>query len=78
MAGRSGNGESTIYKGADGRWHGYVSVGFTATGKPDRRHVTGKTRAVVVQKVRDLEQNATPAPSPPSPPRPSPTGSNTG
>ena len=54
MAGRASNGESTIYKGADGRWHGYFSVGFTLTGKPDRRHVTGKTRAVVVAKVRDL------------------------
>jgi integrase len=56
MAGRSANGESTIYKGADGRWHGYVSVGFTIGGKADRRHVTSKTRAVVVQKVRDLER----------------------
>ncbi|CCG02024.1 Integrase [Blastococcus saxobsidens DD2] len=56
MAGRASNGESTIYQDADGRWHGYVSVGFTLTGKPDRRHVTGKTRAVVVAKVRDLER----------------------
>ena len=29
MAGRASNGESTIYKGADGRWHGYVTVGRT-------------------------------------------------
>ena len=56
MAGRASNGESTIYKGADGRWHGYVSVGFTLDGKLDRRHVTGKTRAVVVAKVRELER----------------------
>ena len=56
MAGRASNGESTIYQDADGRWHGYVSVGFTLMGKPDRRHVTGKTRAVVVAKVRDLER----------------------
>jgi integrase len=55
MTGRSANGESTISKGADGRWHGYVSVGFTIEGKPDRRHVTSKTRAAVVQKVRELE-----------------------
>ena len=33
MAGRASNGESTIYKGADGRWHGCVSVGFTLDGK---------------------------------------------
>src|SRR3954463_15459389 len=56
MAGRASNGESTIYKGADGRWHGYVSVGFKANGRLDRRHVTGKTRAVVAEKVRELER----------------------
>src|ERR671927_81504 len=56
MAGRASNGESTIYKGADGRWHGYVSVGFKLDGKPDRRHVSSKSRGVVVAKVRDLER----------------------
>ena len=56
MAGRASNGESTIYKGADGRWHGYVSVGFTLDGKLDRRHVSSKNRGVVVAKVRDLER----------------------
>ena len=48
MAGRASNGESTIYKGADGRWHGYVSVGFKLNGTPDRRHVSSKSRGVVV------------------------------
>src|SRR5690349_19572698 len=56
MAGRASNGESSIYKGADGRWHGYVSVGYKLNGKIDRRHVTGKTRRVVVDKVRELER----------------------
>src|SRR4051794_41944150 len=56
MAGRASNGESTIYKGADGRWHGYVTVGFKLDGALDRRHVTGKSRAVVVEKVRELER----------------------
>src|SRR3954451_7923925 len=56
MAGRASNGESTIYKGADGRWHGYVSVGYKLNGKLDRRHVTGRTRGVVVEKVRELER----------------------
>src|SRR4051795_4174189 len=54
--GRASNGESTIYKGADGRWHGYVSVGFTLDGKLDRRHVSSKSRGVVVAKVRELER----------------------
>jgi integrase len=52
---RASNGESSIYEGRDGRWHGYVSMGTKDGGRPDRRHVTGKTRAVVVKKVRDLE-----------------------
>ncbi len=56
MAGRASNGESTIYKGADGRWHGYVSVGFTLDGKLDRRHVSSTSRGVVVTKVRELER----------------------
>ncbi|SNS32575.1 Site-specific recombinase XerD [Geodermatophilus pulveris] len=56
MATRASNGESTIYKGADGRWHGYVSVGFTLAGKLDRRHVSSKSRGVVVTKVRELER----------------------
>src|SRR5688572_21043133 len=56
MAGRASNGESTIYKGADGRWHGYVSVGFTLDGELDRRHVSSKSRGVVVAKVRELER----------------------
>lgn len=52
---RASNGESSIYEGSDGRWHGYVSMGTKEGGRPDRRHVTGQTRAVVVKKVRDLE-----------------------
>src|SRR5919199_3030775 len=56
MRGRASNGESTIYKGADGRWHGYVSVGYKLNGKLDRRHVTGQNRGIVVDKVRELER----------------------
>ena len=43
--GRSANGRSSIQKGRDGRWHGYVSMGSTDAGKPVRRHVRGSTRA---------------------------------
>src|SRR3954452_17880721 len=56
MAGRASNGESTIYKGADGRWHGYLSVGLKLDGKLDRRHVSSKSRGVVVTRVRELER----------------------
>jgi hypothetical protein len=53
---RASNGESSIYQGSDGRWHGWVSMGTKEGGVPDRRHVTGKTRAVVARKVRELEK----------------------
>jgi integrase len=54
--GRNSNGESSIYKGADGFWHGRVTVGVKDNGKPDRRHRSGKTRTEVVAKVRKLEK----------------------
>ena len=55
--GRAGNGESSIYKGADGYWHGRVTVGVRDDGKPDRRHVQRKDRAKVVEEVRKLEKD---------------------
>jgi integrase len=53
---RNPNRASSVYKGKDGYWHGRVSVGFRDDGSPDRRHVMGKSKAVVVRKVRDLEK----------------------
>jgi integrase len=53
---RAASGESSIHKGVDGRWHGYVSMGLKRDGLRDRRHVSGSSRAVVVAKVRDLER----------------------
>jgi integrase len=55
--GRKPNGASSIYKGADGAWHGRVTVGAKPDGKPDRRHVSGKTEAIVTRKVRELERS---------------------
>jgi integrase len=52
---RGAQGRSTIIKRPDGRWHGYVSMGTKGDGKRDRRHVSARTRAEVVIKVRDLE-----------------------
>ncbi len=52
---RTSNGESSIYQAADGRWHGYVSMGAKRNGQRDRRHVTGRRRSDVVRKVRALE-----------------------
>lgn len=56
MSGRSANGRSSIYSGADGRWHGRVTMGVRQDGRTDRRHVTGATEKIVTAKVRDLER----------------------
>jgi len=56
MARRAANGESSIHQGADGRWHGYVTVGLRPGARADRRHVSAATRAGTVSKVRDLER----------------------
>jgi integrase len=54
--GRRSNGESSIYEGKDGYWHGRVTVGTKDDGSPDRRHVQAKTRPEVARKVAKLEQ----------------------
>jgi integrase len=55
---RAPNGAATIYYSeADSRWHGRVSMGTLDNGKPDRRHVSAKTEAEVIQKVRALEKD---------------------
>ena len=54
--GRQTNGRSSIYQGADGYWHGRVTVGSKVDGRPDRRHVMAKSRAEATRKVRDLEE----------------------
>lgn len=53
---RQPNGASSIYLGKDGKWHGRVTVGVRADGKPDRRHVERKTKTEVTKAVRDLEK----------------------
>ncbi|MBS2534157.1 tyrosine-type recombinase/integrase family protein [Catenulispora sp. NF23] len=63
---RSANGESSIYYGADGYWHGRVTMGIRDDGKPDRRHIMRKagpdgeedlkTRDKVAKLVRELEK----------------------
>jgi integrase len=55
--GRKPNGASSIYQGSDGSWHGRVTVGLKDDGTPDRRHVRGKTEAIVIRKVRELERD---------------------
>ncbi len=54
---RNPNMRSSIYLGTDGYWHGRVTVGIRDDGKPDRRHVMGKTRSEIAEKVRALERD---------------------
>ena len=51
---RNPNLRSTIYQHNDGRWHGRVTVGVRDDGRPDRRHVRGKTRGEVADEVGEL------------------------
>jgi len=51
---RNANGDSSIYQDKDGNWHGRVSMGTKVDGSPDRRHVRGKNKTAVSQKVREL------------------------
>ncbi|MGL5827846.1 MAG: tyrosine-type recombinase/integrase [Nocardioides sp.] len=52
---RAANGRSSIVPGKDGRWHGYVSLGTGPNGKPVRKHVAGRTKSAVTEKVTELE-----------------------
>ncbi|WP_327744100.1 site-specific integrase [Streptomyces europaeiscabiei] len=53
---RQPNGASSIFLGKDGRWHGYVTVGVKDDGRPDRRHISRKTRPELTKAVRELEK----------------------
>lgn len=53
---RRANGESAIYLGADGRWHARVPMGYKDNGEPYRRHITRKTRQLLVDEVQRLEK----------------------
>ncbi|TDO35875.1 site-specific recombinase XerD [Kribbella sp. VKM Ac-2527] len=50
------DGRSTIYLGADGKWHGRVTMGVKDDGTPDRRHVKRKSKSDVVDRVKELEK----------------------
>jgi integrase len=56
---RNPSGRSTIYFGADGCWHGRVTMGIKDDGKPDRRHIKRKGDGAyddVVEAVQKLER----------------------
>jgi hypothetical protein len=55
---KSANQRSSIYEGADGYWHGWVTVGVKANGGPDRRHRMAKTKTEVTEKVQERKRDA--------------------
>ena len=57
MGTRNPNRASSIYLGANGNWHGRVTVGYRDDGSVDRRHVESKSKATVIARVRQLERD---------------------
>ncbi|ATL29388.1 tyrosine-type recombinase/integrase [Streptomyces formicae] len=56
MSPRRANNESSIYFGADGWWHGRVTMGVKNDGSPDRRHRRAKSEPEIKRKVKELER----------------------
>ncbi len=59
MTRQRANGESSIYRDEDGRWHGYVSLGLKDNGRRDRRHVSGERARTSPQRSVSWSGNAT-------------------
>jgi integrase len=58
LAKRRGHGEDAIYwDESKDRWYGSVSLGFDSGGKRLRRKVSGKTKAEVKDKLRELHSD---------------------
>jgi integrase len=53
---RQPNGRPSIYEGADGWWHCYLTVGKKPDGKLDRRHIRGRTAAKVAEGIERLQE----------------------
>lgn len=47
---------STLYQGADGKWHARVTMGRRPDGSTARKHVQRRTKAELRDAVRDLER----------------------
>lgn len=52
--GRAPNGHSSIYLGADQRWHTYITVGHKPDGTLDRRHIARRTAGEVAAAADEL------------------------
>lgn len=56
MSRRANGAGSIYYSEADGKWHGWVTVGTKPNGRPDRRHRVAATEREVKEKVKALEK----------------------
>jgi integrase len=55
---RRGRGEGSISQRPDGLWHARISLGYDENGKRKRRHIYGKTKQEVQEKLRKLQTDA--------------------
>lgn len=55
---RRANGEGSISKGTDGRWHGYYTAGQLPDGRPDRRHFSRGSYRDAVAKMQQVQRQA--------------------
>lgn len=51
---RRANNEGSIFLRKDGRWAGYISIGFTKSGKPIRKFAYGKSQTEVAKKLSEI------------------------
>lgn len=51
---RRANNEGSIFQRKDGRWAGYVSMGFDGEGKPIRKIIYGKNQTEVAKKLSEI------------------------
>jgi hypothetical protein len=56
---RRGSGEGSIFKDPNnGRWRALIDVGADASGRRQRKKVSGRTRAEVLLKMREVQRDA--------------------
>ncbi len=51
---RRANNEGSIFQRKDGRWAGYVSMGFDEEGKPIRKIIYGKNQTEIAKKLSEI------------------------
>lgn len=54
MGRKQGRGEGSIFRRKDGRWAGFVTVGYTPDGRQKKRWIYGRTRQEVAEKLARL------------------------